>query len=406
MLTYKYTARNKSNGEKVNSVIQAESEQEASKKLVDLGLTPIEVSLGDTAGDNPITRFRNRVPIKERILFSRQLATLINAGLPLVQSLRSVSKQTHNKTFQLAVNQIIGDIEGGSTLSASMAKHPRIFNSIYISLVSAGETSGTLDQALERVSLQQEKDAEILSRVRGAMTYPIIVLIVMMAVVGFMIVKVLPQVEVLYEGMPGARLPFITVALLAVSHFVTKFWWLLLGLGVVGAFFTTRWARTLGGKRFIDKFKMRAWPIAPLFMKMYMARFARAGTTLVATGVPLIQTLQISSDAINNIHIQESLSRAIEQVKAGKALSESIRNDPNFLELVPDMLSVGEQSGSMETMMAKVAEYYEKEVDQQIKNLSTIIEPLLMIIMGVMAFIIVAAVLLPIYGLAGQNFIR
>ena len=171
------------------------------------------------------------------------------------------------------------------------------------------------------------------------------------------------------------------------------------------AFFTTRWARTLGGKRVIDKWKMHAWPIGPLFMKVYMARFARTGTTLVASGVPLLQVLQITSDAINNIHIQESISKAADKVKGGKALSDSLTGDPNFLVLVPNMIRIGEQSGSLEQMLAKTAEYYEKEVDDEVKSISTIIEPVLMVVLGVVAFIIVAAVLLPIYGLAGQSFI-
>jgi type IV pilus assembly protein PilC len=221
-----------------------------------------------------------------------------------------------------------------------------------------------------------------------------------------MLVKVLPQVQILYDGLPGAELPFITQILLAISTFVIKFWWVVaicIGLAV---FFTTRWARTFGGRRVVDQLKMSMPPLGPLFMKMYMARFSRTGTTLVASGVPLIQMLEITGEAVDNIHIKESLDKAIEKVKGGKSLSDSIKDDPHFLELVPNMLSIGEQSGSMEQMLSKTAEYYEKEVDDQIKAISTIIEPVLMVVLGVVAFIIVAAVLLPIYGLAGKSFIQ
>jgi len=206
--------------------------------------------------------------------------------------------------------------------------------------------------------------------------------------------------------MPGAKLPFITQLLLGISHLIINFWWVLLIVVVLLGFFMSRWGRTGPGKQFIDKFKMRAWPIGSLFMKMYMARFARTGTTLVSSGVPLIQMLEITSDSINNVHIEASLARAIEKVKGGKALSDSIDNDPNFLDLVPDMLRIGEQSGAIEEMLAKTADYYEKEVDNEIKAVSTIIEPVLMVLLGVFAFIIVAAVLLPVYGLAGQDVIR
>jgi type II secretory pathway component PulF len=174
-------------------------------------------------------------------------------------------------------------------------------------------------------------------------------------------------------------------------------------LVIAGIFFGSRWARTLGGRQVIDEVKMKAWPVGPLYMKMYMARFARTGTTLVASGVPLIHVMEITADAVDNVHIAKSLEKAVEKVKGGKSLSESISGDPNFLDLVPNMLSIGEQSGAMETMLAKVADYYEKEVDNEIKTISTIIEPVLMVVMGIMALIIVAAILLPIYGLVNQS---
>jgi type II secretory pathway component PulF len=159
----------------------------------------------------------------------------------------------------------------------------------------------------------------------------------------------------------------------------------------------------MGGRRIVDRYKMIGWPVNTLFMKMYMARFARTGTTLVASGVPIIQVLEITGEAVDNVHIQASLNRAIEKVKGGKALSEALEGDPNFLELVPNMLRIGEASGAMETMLAKVAEYYEKEVDNEIKAISTIIEPVMMVVMGIIALTIVAAILLPIYGLVNQS---
>ncbi len=405
MLTYKYTARNPATGQKLSAEVQADNEQNAAKLIHDQGLAPIDISLKE-GKNTSFAKIFKKVKAKDKILFSRQLSTLINAGLPLVQSLRSVANQTTNKNFKVIINEIIADIEGGQAFSAVLAKHPEVFNRVFISLVAAGEASGTLDAALERLANQQEKDAEILSKVRGAMVYPIIVLIVMGAVVLFMVVKVLPQVEVLYNGLPGTTLPWFTVALLAVSHFIIKFWYWMVFLAILLVIFGSRWIKTIGGRRVIDKFKMKAWPIGPLFMKLYMARFTRTGQTLISTGVPLIQMLEITSDAINNVYIEESLKGAIEKVKGGKALSDSLANDKNFLELVPNMLRIGEQSGSMEQMMAKTADYFEREVDNQIKTVSTIIEPVMMVMLGVFAFIIVAAVLIPIYGLAGKTIIH
>jgi type IV pilus assembly protein PilC len=403
MLTYNYRARNAATGQAIKGTIQADSESAAARLITDQGLTPTEIYLGEKGLSGLTGRFTNHVKTRDRVLFSRQLSTLINAGLPLLQALRSVNDQTTSKPLKVILNDITSDVEGGATLSASLAKHPRVFNQVYISLIAAGETSGTLDKALDRLAVQQEKDADLVAKVRGALTYPIIVLLVMVGVVGFMIVKVLPQVKSIYAGFKGVQLPLVTRVLLAVSDFTIKFWWVVLIALVLAVFFGTRYARTGPGKEIVDKLKMKAWPVGPLFMKMYMARFSRTGATLVSSGVPLLQMLEITANAVNNVHISRSIMTAAEKVRGGKSLADALQNDPNFLPLVPNMLKIGEQSGSMEQMLNKSADYYEKEVDNQIATISSIIEPVMMIILGVVAFTIVAAVLLPIYGLAGNS---
>lgn len=404
MQSFMYTAREQVSGKLIKSTVEADSEQEAVKRLRRDGLVPIEIKQGKGVGVSLKERL-HRVKTKDKVLFSRQLSTLINAGLPLVQSLRSVGDQTVNKRFKAVINQVIADVEGGSAFSAALARHPDVFNRVYVSLVAAGETSGTLDEALERLANQQEKDADLVSKVRGALVYPIIVLLVMLLVVGFMIIKVLPQVKVMYEGMPGAELPLVTKVLLFISDAIINYWWAVLIVLGIAAFFMTRFARTAGGKRVVDRAKLRMWPVGPLFQKMYMARFARTATTLVASGVPLIQVLEITSEAINNVFVEEAIQRASDKVKGGKALSDSLEVEEVFLTLVPSMIRIGEQSGSMEKMLDKIADYYEKEVDNQVKAISTIIEPVMMVLLGIMAFIIVAAVLLPVYSLAGKSFI-
>ncbi|MBX4201728.1 type II secretion system F family protein [Candidatus Saccharibacteria bacterium] len=404
MLTYKFVARDPANGQRITSEVQAENEKSAAKAIKDQGYAPLEIT--STESTNAITGFFGRVKTKDRVIFSRQLSTLINAGLPLVQALRNAEAQTSNKNFKIVIQKVIADVEAGSAFSDALARHPKIFNRVYTSLVEAGEASGTLDKSLERLADQQEKDAEIIAKVRGAMVYPLIVVFVMMAVVAFMITTVLPHVAEIYDGIPGARLPILTRVLLAISNLVKHFWYVFILATILSAFLTTRWARTGPGRDAVDKFKMRAWPIGRLFMKLYMARFARTGQTLVASGVPLLQVMNILSEAVNNVHIARSIDSAAEKVKGGKALSEAIKGDNNFLELVPNMIQIGEQSGSLETMLGKVADYYEKEVDNEIKAVSTIIEPVLMIILGVVAILIVAAVLLPIYGLANKTIIN
>lgn len=398
MATYKFVARNSSTGEKVTSIIQADSEKSATKMLTSQGLSPIEIKLASGEG-----KLGKKVKSKDRILFARQLSTLINAGLPLVQSLRTVQRQTTSKQMKLIIAEVIADVEAGKNFSDALAKHPMVFNNIFVSLVAAGEISGTLDKSLERLAYQQEKDAEILAKIKGALVYPAVVIVIMVAVVVFMLVAVLPQVQVLYDGLPGAELPFITKLLLWMSNLIIDFWYVFVILAILGIVFTSRWARTLGGKSVIDKAKMKAPMFGPLFMKMYMARFARTGTTLVSAGVPLIQMLEITGKSVNNMYVEQSVTRAIGTVKGGKSLADALEGDENFLELVPNMIRIGETSGQVEGMLDKTAEYYEKEVDQQIKTINTIIEPLLMIILGVIALTIIGAVLLPVYSLGDKG---
>ena len=404
MVKFAYTARDPATGQKVEGSVQADSEKSVAKIVKEQGYALLDTSVEKSEGFFGF--ITGRIKSKDKVIFSRQLSTLIDAGLPLVQSLRSVLGQTDNKALQAVITEVISDVEGGKSFSESLARHPRVFDQVFVSLVAAGEASGTLDTALERIANQQEKDAELASKVRGAMIYPVIVLLVMVAVVVFMLVSVLPQVQELYKGIPGAKLPLVTRVLLAMSHFMTSYWWLLVIIIGVIIFFTTKWARTVGGKQVIDKMKLKMWPIGALFTKMYMARFSRTGTTLIGSGVPLLQTLSITAQAINNVHVEGSIVHASEKVKGGKALSDSLEGDENFLDLVPKMLKIGEDSGSLEKMMDKTADYFEKEVDNQIKSISTIIEPLMMIVLGVVAIVIVSAILLPIYGLVGQNIVR
>ncbi|MGA3150693.1 MAG: type II secretion system F family protein [Candidatus Saccharimonadales bacterium] len=402
MLTYTYTARNTSTGETVKAEIEAADEQSAAKTLIDRGLAPVDIKLKKEQ-TGFLSDLRNRIKTKQKVIFSRQLATMVNAGLPLAQSLNTVRGQTNSKPLKDVISSVIVDVESGSSFADALSRHPKVFNSVYISLVAAGEASGTLDTSLGRLANQQEKDAEIVSKVRGAMIYPIIVILVLIAVVVFMMTTVLPEVQSLYKGIPGAKLPFVTVILLGVAHFIINFWWLVILILALGGFLLTRWAHTGRGIEVIDGLKLRVWPVGPLFSKLYMARFARTGAILAASGVPMIKMLNTTADAVDNTHVAESIHKATEQVKGGKALSDSLKGDPNFLELVPDMIHIGEQSGALQDMLSKVADYYEKEVDEQIQAVSTIIEPALMIIVGIIALTIVAAVLLPIYSLAGKN---
>ncbi len=403
MISFQYTARNSKTGELVKSVIEANNEKGVSEILRAQDLSPLEIKKVNS--DRPGLRFFNKVRSKDRSLFARQLSTLINAGLPLVQALRSVNDQTTSKPLKVTLSRIISNVESGQTFSAALANFPNVFNQIFVNLVAAGETSGTLDQALERIAIQQEKDADINSKIRGAMTYPLIVLLVMIAIVVFMLVKVLPQVQLLYASFPGASLPIETRLLLSLSNIMTKFWWIVIILFIGLVFFINFFRKTRSGRIFFDTLKIKLPPINTLFVKLYMARFSRTAATLVSAGVPLLQVLDISSKNVVNVLVSQAINKAAEKVKGGKSLGDALTGDPYFLPLVPSMIRIGEQSGAMESMLAKSADYYENEVDQAIKNISSIVEPIMMVLLGIMALIIVAAVLLPIYSLAGSGAI-
>jgi type IV pilus assembly protein PilC len=397
MLTFVYTARDTTTNKVIHSTVQAESERAAAKLLMGQGIIPLEI-VEQGKKSNFLAKFTNRIRAKDRIIFTRQLATLINAGLPLAQSLRTLATQTENKSMVVVINDIITSIEGGSSLSQAFGKHTNVFDEVYLALIAAGEASGTLDQALERIANQQEKDAELLGKVRGAMVYPGIVLIVIGGVIGFMLITVVPQIERLYHDLKKT-LPWTTQIMVDAAGFLTTYWWLALFMLGVGIYFLRRYIKTDNGREVIDTIKIRMPLFGTMFMKLYMARFTRTGQTLLSTGVPMLEMMRISSSAVNNRVIARSLDKAADKVKGGKALSVALKDDDNILPLVPQMIGIGEQSGGIDKMMGKAASYYENELDNTIRSISTAIEPILMVCLAVVAGFMVAAILLPVYSL-------
>lgn len=402
MVTFVYTAKNLDTGQMVKAEVQADSDMSAAKVLMGQRLYPISIEPKDAGGLLAMLPFANHIGYKDRVVFTRQLATLINAGLPLVQSLRTVRDQITSKPLQSVVDDIIANVEGGKSLASAFALHPTVFNNVYVNLVAAGESSGTLDKALERLATQQEKDAAILSKIRSALIYPVIVVVVMIGVVIFMLTTVLPQIGTLYKDL-NKPLPFLTAVLLAISNFISHQWYLaIIILGGIGYGFYY-FFKSEKGKYIADGIKLNMPLFGQLFRKMYMARFARTLGVLISTGVPLLEALAIVKNAVSNSLVGGSIERASVKVKGGKSLSSSLENDPHFLILVPQMIAIGERSGAMDDMLDRVATFYENEVDEQVKNISTIIEPAMMVILGVTVGLIIAAILLPIYGLIGAG---
>jgi type IV pilus assembly protein PilC len=312
--------------------------------------------------------------------------------------MRTVLEQTENKKLQGVIQEIIADVEGGRQLSDSFAKHPEVFDKVFIALVSAGEASGTLDDALKRVAAQQEKDAATMSKIKGALTYPIIVLFVIVGVMGFMLFTVVPQVEKLYRDMKK-ELPFLTQLMVDTTEIIKNYWWLIVIILGIGIYFLLQYLKTDNGVKVKDTFKLNAPLFGKMFRKLYMARFTRTGQTLLGTGVAMLDMLRISSDSVNNSIIAGSITRAAEKVKGGKALSAALQPEDYIMTMVPQMIKIGEQSGKIDEMMGKTAQVYEDELDEEIRTISTAIEPILMVVLAIVAGGMVGAILLPIYGL-------
>jgi type IV pilus assembly protein PilC len=397
MKKFDYQAKDNATNKVVKATVQADSENSAAKLLIAQGFTPLDIKEVDENG-GLLGSLKSRITTKDKIVFTRQLATLIGAGLPLSQSMHTVMEQTDNKKLQGVIQEIVASIEGGKSLSDSFSKHPEVFDKVFLALIAAGEASGTLDDSLRRVAAQQEKDAATMSKIKGALTYPIIVLVVIFGVMGFMFFTVVPQVEKLYHDLKKP-LPPLTQAMVSTADFTIHYWWLVIIVGGIGFYFLRQYLKTPNGIKSMDTFKLNVPLFGIMFRKLYMARLARTGQTLLATGVAMLDMMQITSEAVNNTVISKSIDRAAEKVKGGKALSASLESEDYIMPLVPQMIKIGEQSGKIDEMMGKTAQVYEDELDEEIKAISTAIEPILMVVLAVVAGGMVGAILLPIYSL-------
>lgn len=399
MADYTYKARDTAGAAKTGE-ISAATEQAAAEMLSEhrLILTKLEPKKESTFDASKLLSIFNRVGAKDKVIFTRQLGTMIKSGLPIVQALHILSEQTENKKFKEIIEHISAGIEGGSSFSTMLTKYPRIFDRVYINLVRAGEASGKFDETLERLATQQEKSYAIVRKVRGAMLYPAFVLVAMVAATILMLIVVIPPLKNIFQGA-GADLPFATQVLIKLSDAMLNFWYLFL-LGTAGLVIGGRQLlRSETGRSRFDRFKLWAPIFGPLFQKIYIARFTRTLASLVGGGVPILQALEIVAESIGNGVYEKALKKAAKDVEGGAKLSEPIKGNPIFPPLVPQMISVGEQTGKMDEVLNKLADFYEDEVDNIVKNLSTLMEPILMVVMGIGVGGLLIAILMPIYNL-------
>lgn len=401
MAQYTYKAINQT-GKNIVGSVESSSIEAATEYLYKQGLTPIIVK-PESTGLNLNTLFGSKIKTTDMVIFTRQLATMINAGVPLVRSLATLQSQTESKLLKKQLLTISKDIEGGSTFADALEKHPNTFSPIYVNMVRAGEASGILDEILKKLALQQEKDAKIKQKFKSAMTYPVILLTITGIVFIGLMTIVMPKIgKIVSDLANGAPLPTLTQVMLAISNFMVKYWYLILGAIVGGGVFYKRYTSTADGKRWKDRMLMKIPVLNQIIVKVAVARFSRIFASMMSAGVTVLDSIEITAKAIGNSVLEDELNAAAKQVANGVQLSQPLYESKVFPAIVPQMLGVGEETGKIDEVLVKVAEFYEDEVDATVESLSSILEPIMIVIMGVMVALIAASVIGPISNLSNQ----
>jgi len=348
-----------------------------------------------------VPKWGGRVPPQLIAIFTRQFSVMIDAGLPLVQCLEILGSQQEHKAFRRGLIQIRQDVEAGSSLADGMRKHPKIFNDLYTNMVAAGEAGGILDTILQRLAAYIEKAVKLNSQVKSAMIYPVAVISIAVIVVTIILWKVIPVFAALFKGL-GAELPMPTRVVIALSNFIADFWWLVTLVIVSIVFGLRRYHGTYKGKRVLDGILLKIPIFGLLLRKIAVARFCRTLATLTSSGVPILDGLQITAKTAGNSIVEDAIMATRKSVEEGKTISEPLGDTDVFPTMVVQMIAVGEQTGALDTMLSKIADFYEDEVDNAVAGLMKLLEPVLIAFLGVAIGGIVIAMYMPMFTLIGQ----
>jgi type IV pilus assembly protein PilC len=348
-----------------------------------------------------LPRAGRRVPSKTVAIFTRQFSVMIDAGLPLVQCLEILASQQDHKTFQKILFQVRQDVEGGSTLADAMRKHPRAFDNLYVNLVAAGEAGGILDTILQRLSGYIEKTVKLKGQVKSAMVYPVAVITIAAGVVAVILLKVIPTFAALFAGL-GAELPLPTRIVIAASNFLGRYIIFVIAFMIAFVFAFRRWYRTDKGRHVVDRFILSLPIFGEIIRKIAVARFCRTLATLTSSGVPILDSLEITAKTAGNAIIEDAVITTRKAVEGGKTISDPLRETKVFPSMVVQMIAVGEQTGALDTMLNKIAEFYEDEVDAAVSGLLKLMEPVMIAILGTVIGGIVVAMYLPMFTLLSK----
>lgn len=399
MPTFTYVARNPQ-GKVVTGKTEAATQGMVVKILKDQGLTPTSIQLAAATIETRTTTRKQRlkkgrVTIEDLVLISRQLATMIRAGLPLIEVLNILGDQVDKLTLRLVLRQIERDVQGGASLYEAMARHPRVFNQFFLSMVKAGEASGMLDAILDQVAIYMEKAASIRRKVKSATMYPAAVTVFAILIMTLIMWKVVPVFQEIFEGL-GGDLPLLTKFVIACSNFVRDRWYVVLAAVVGLVIVFIQWGKTKPGRYQIDSLKLKLPIFGPLLLKVAIARFSRSLGTLMRAGVNILGALEITAKTSGNVVIEEAVNRTRIHIQSGEGITKPLVESGVFPPMVTRMIEVGERTGALENMLHKIAEYYEDQVDAAVSGLTSLIEPLLIIVLGSIIGLIVISMFLPL----------
>ncbi len=400
MKPYSYVSKDQS-GKYVRGKVEAASDNEAAKLLREKGLVVIKISENRGSIVALVRRYTTKVTLSEIATFTRQFSTMITAGLPITDALIILRGQS-SPSLRPVLERVLSDVEGGASLGASLEKHGKVFSPVFIALIYAGEGGGVLDKVLERLADNLESQREFESKVKGALIYPMIVVIGMIIVAAVMMIFVVPKLISLFADFQ-ADLPTPTKVLIAVSNFTQQYWLIILGLLVLGAWGFGLWKKTTAGREKVDSWKLKLPVFGPLQRQIIMTEMTRTLGLLVGAGVSILEALRIVSNVVGNAVIKKSLERSSTQVEQGFALAYAFSQDPEvFPPMLFQMVAVGEETGKIDEALLKVSHIFEMESAHLVRGLTATIEPLIMIILGIGVGFLVIAVILPIYNLTSQ----
>ena len=398
-MKFKYSARNKS-GELQVGVVEAASRDAAASILNGHELFVLSiVSADERSFSDYISSFFNRVKSRDLVVFSRQLATLMEARVPLGDSLKNLYRQTENPILKEVIFDINSDVSAGSSFSQAIGRHPSVFSDFFINMIRAAEVTGRVDQSMSFMADYLEKQDTLSSKIKNALIYPAFVIGLFGLVVVVMVTFVFPQIKPIFEET-GVALPIHTKIILGSGDFVLAWWWAIIAILIIAVIAIADYMRTEEGRGLFSELSLRLPVIGDLYTKMYVTRFAQSTSVLIAGGVSMVQAIRITARTMGNIVFQEDLERVANQVKEGELMSRALEQSPNFPLLVANLVAIGESTGKVDKLLEKVSDFYTRQVDEKVANLVELIQPILMVVIAVFVGILFASILMPIYNLA------